>query len=102
MVVSISVTCASEEEATKLAKTLVQEKLAACASIIPSVTSVYWWKKELHEDQEVLMIVKTKKSTAPAVTKRIKDLHSYEFPVITVTTVETDDAVAQWVEECVT
>ena len=74
----IQSTTANEEEAKKIARHLVEKKLIACCSIIPTVTSIYRWKDEITEDNEVLMIMKTKAELYSKVEKEIKKLHSYE------------------------
>ncbi len=78
----IQSTTANEEEAKKIARHLVEKKLIACCSIIPTVTSIYRWKDEITEDNEVLMIMKTKAELYSKVEKEIKKLHSYEVPEI--------------------
>ena len=78
----IYVTSSSKEEATKIAKILVKEKLVACANIYDNVSSIYQWKGELQEDTETIIILKTKMSLFEQVSAKIKELHSYECPCI--------------------
>jgi periplasmic divalent cation tolerance protein len=73
-------------EADKVAKTLVQEHLAACVNIAP-VRSCYIWEGKLNEDQEELMIIKTKRGTFERLQARILELHSYKVPEIIVLSV---------------
>ncbi len=80
----IYITVGSADEARKIAAALVREQLIACANVFPPVTSVYTWKGEVEEAQEIVMICKTRHSLAAAVSARIKQLHSYEVPCITV------------------
>ena len=70
-----------EEEARKIGKTLVEEKLAACVNIHP-IKSIYWWEEEIMEESEIAMLVKTKAELVDEVIKRVKQLHSYEVPCI--------------------
>lgn len=65
-----------------IAQTLVERRLAACVNIIPGLTSVYFWKDEVCKDQELLLIIKTKKSCYAEVENEIKHLHPYEVPEI--------------------
>ena len=62
----------------------MSEKLVACANILGAATSIYNWKGVPEEAQEVVMILKTRRSLAPAASTRIKALHSYETPCIVV------------------
>ncbi len=78
----VLVTAGNEDEAVKIGKTLVEERLAACANIVPRVRSIYRWRGEIHDEQEVLIIIKTRTSLFQALEKRVKELHSYEVPEI--------------------
>jgi periplasmic divalent cation tolerance protein len=73
-------TTGSEEEARKIAKHLVEKRLAACVNIVPRVTSIYRWQGRVEEANEWLLIVKTKASVVAAVQRAISKLHSYELP----------------------
>ncbi len=77
----IYITTKDEEEAKKIGKTLVEEKLAACVNIHPT-KSIYWWEEEIMEESEIAMLVKTKAELVDEVIKRVKQLHSYEVPCI--------------------
>ena len=65
-----------------MARTLVNEQLVACVNIIPLVESIYWWKGEVCEDAESLMVMKTTDEMVPRLIERIRALHSYEVPEI--------------------
>ena len=78
----VLVTAGNEEEAAKIGRTLVEERLGACANIVPRIRSIYRWKGEIYDEQEVLIIIKTRTSLFPALEKRVKELHSYEVPEI--------------------
>jgi len=80
----IYVTAGSDAEARTIAKTLVIEKLVACANIMGQVHSIYTWKGAVEETQEVVLIAKTRRTLADVVIARIKALHSYEVPSIAV------------------
>ena len=84
MHVIIYSTASDEEEAYKIGKQLVEEKLVACANLLPKIKSCFLWKGKVEEDSEAILIVKTLESLAEKVIKRIKDLHSYEVPAILV------------------
>ena len=56
--------------------------MAACANIVPRIRSIYRWKGKIYDEQEFLIIIKTRTSLFDAVQKRVKELHSYEVPEI--------------------
>ncbi|MFH0800010.1 MAG: divalent-cation tolerance protein CutA, partial [Pseudomonadota bacterium] len=70
----------SELEAKKLAGGLVKDKLAACVQILPKMHSIYEWDGEIHDDQEYLLLIKTRKELLKDVKKFIEKNHSYEVP----------------------
>lgn len=70
------------EEARKIAKSLVKRRLAACVNILPEIESHYWWKDKLETGKEVMLIIKTRESLLPELTKSVKKIHSYSLPEI--------------------
>ncbi len=68
----VFITASSEDEAVKIAKTLVEEKLAGCVNIIRNVRSIYFWQGKVEDDQEVLMIVKTRSDLFEELEKKSK------------------------------
>ncbi len=78
----VFVTVGKREEASQIGRALVDERLVACANIIPGVLSIYRWKGEVCNDEECLMVMKTKTSLIPMLKDRIVALHSYEVPEI--------------------
>ena len=80
--VSVYVSTPDRDNALKVAQTLVNEKLVACFNIFENITSVYRWHNELEKSTEVIMIGKTQTKLQAQVTKRIKELNSYEVPCI--------------------
>ncbi|MEN6439942.1 MAG: divalent-cation tolerance protein CutA [Syntrophobacter sp.] len=78
----VFVTAGGEEEAARIGRALVEEKLAACANMVPRIRSIYRWKGEIHDEQEVLLLIKTRSSLFPTLRDRVKQLHSYEVPEI--------------------
>ncbi len=78
----IYVTTASREEALTIGRTLVIDRLAACANVLPPITSVYRWQGAVEEDGEVALIVKTREALVDAVVAKVKELHSYECPCV--------------------
>jgi periplasmic divalent cation tolerance protein len=77
-------TTAPEEEAETLARTLVEERLAACVNVHPPMTSLYWWKGTLERDEESQLVIKTTRARLEALAARIHELHSYEMPELLI------------------
>jgi len=70
------------ETARSIARTLVEEQLAACGNLIPHVESIYRWKGVVETSAEVLVLFKTTRSSYPSFEARLRDLHPYELPEI--------------------
>ena len=81
-------TAANAEEAQRLARILVEERLAACVTQIPGVESVYRWKENVESATETLMLIKTGAEQLAALEARLHELHSYETPEFLVLDVE--------------
>lgn len=72
----------NKEEAQLIARNLVGHRLVACANIIDSISSIYHWQGEVVEDNETLLILKTRANNFDEIVRKIKDIHSYECPAI--------------------
>lgn len=68
--------------AEELATRVVEERLAACANVVPGVTSLYWWEGEVQRDAEVMVVLKTVAGRLDALGDRIAELHPYDVPEI--------------------
>ena len=75
-------TCADSETASRLARALVDERLAACVNAIPGVVSTYRWNDAIHTDNEVLLLIKTTADRLDAMQARLLELHPYEIPEV--------------------
>ena len=96
----VLVTAGSAEEAATIGRTLVEERLAACANIVPQIRSIYRWRGKIYDEQEFLIIIKTRTSLFEAVQKRVKELHSYEVPeIISLPIALGLPQYLEWVEE---
>lgn len=84
----IYMTTKDKAEARKIGKALVSERLAACVNIIDNVNSMYWWEGKVQDDNEVVMIAKTRKSLVPELIKKVKLLHSYSCPCVIALPIE--------------
>ena len=81
-VLVILVTAVNQEEAMRIGEGMVNAKLAACASIIPGIQSIYRWKGKVVKAQEALLILKSTRPRYRALEKAIKVMHTYETPEI--------------------
>jgi periplasmic divalent cation tolerance protein len=72
------------EDANRIARLLVEERLAACVNILPGVQSVYWWEGRVTIDGELLLLIKTTVSMVAALQARLADIHPYELPEFVV------------------
>jgi len=70
------------ETGASLARTIVDEKLAACVNLVPGIRSIYSWKGEIQDEGEVLLLVKTRESRFGALRERLASLHPYDVPEI--------------------
>ena len=78
----VYMTAESFEEAKRIGQILVSQNLAACVNLLENMTSIYIWKDKLEEDQEVVIIAKTRKTLMPKLIETINSLHSYDCPCI--------------------
>jgi periplasmic divalent cation tolerance protein len=99
----VLVTCGSRKEARKIARALVERRLAACVNEIGApVTSVYRWKGKVETAKEFLLVVKTTKERFAALRQAIGELHSYEVPeIIALAIVEGSRDYLDWISESV-
>jgi periplasmic divalent cation tolerance protein len=85
-------TTGSDAQADAIARTLVEERLAACVNIVGSVCSVYRWKGSVTRDEEKLLVIKTAGDRVERVRDRIRELHTYEVPEILALPIGLADA----------
>ena len=78
----VLVTAPDETVGARIARSLVEEGLAAGANLVPGVRSIDRWQGELHDDGEVLLIVKTRGALVEALAARVRALHPYELPEV--------------------
>jgi len=97
-VVLVLSTVADDESAEIIARTLVEERLAACVNLLPPMTSIYRWQGAVERDTERQLVMKTTRSRLPALQQRLRELHSYELPECIVLAADggSDDYLA-WV-----
>ena len=101
-VVSVYVLFASSEEAERIGRIVVEERLAACINIFGPVRSIYRWDSAIESAEEVAAILKASDAEADALITRIAGLHSYEVPCIATWPIDKIlGAYADWVETSV-
>jgi len=99
-IASVYATFAGDEEASRIARIVVEERLAACANILGSCHSIYLWEGKVEEAGEVAAIFKTRADAAPALVARIAELHSYEVPGAVVWPIaDASEDYAKWVKD---
>ncbi|HZS53696.1 MAG TPA: divalent-cation tolerance protein CutA [Bryobacteraceae bacterium] len=75
-------TCASRDEAERIANALVNDRLAACVQLLPPIQSIYRWQGAVERAEEILILIKSTSAQFPRLEQRIMELHSYETPEI--------------------
>ena len=99
-VISVYVVFADIEEAERIGRAMIEERLAACINILGPIRSIYRWKKEIEQADEVAALFKTTDRQAEALITRIAALHSYDVPCIANWPIDKVlAAYADWVEE---
>jgi len=94
------VTCEDSDEARRIGRALVAERLVACANVLAPHTAIYRWQGEVQEDAEVAMIVKTRTALVDEVSSRIKALHSYDVPCVVALPVAAGNAAfLRWIAD---
>jgi len=95
----IYITATTLEEARAIGKELVSGRLAACVNIIDHVNSIYWWNGEIQDDQEVVLIAKTRASLVPRLIEKTKSVHSYECPcIVSLPILDGNQAFLDWIQ----
>ena len=95
-------TAGSEDEARKIARNLVEQRLAACVNIVPRMESIYRWQGKLESSGEWLLLIKTTVERFPAVRDAIRDLHSYELPeCIAISIEDGSSGYLEWIAQSV-
>lgn len=99
LVVALS-TAPDAEQAERIARALVEERLIACANLVPGLTSVYRWEGAVQVEPEVLLVMKTRRALVPRLKERLPELHSYQVPELVVTPLVDGLApYCRWVRE---
>ncbi|HRZ87713.1 MAG TPA: divalent-cation tolerance protein CutA [bacterium] len=98
--VVVYVTVSNRAEGEKIAKALLNRKLAACVNIVDGVQSHYWWQGKLEVGAESLLIIKTKKGILGALYTAVKENHSYSVPeIIAMPIVAGSEEYLKWIDD---
>ena len=96
----VLITVSSREEADRIARRLVEDRLAACVNIVPQVRSLFVWEGKLSQEDEVLLVVKSRRARCEQLAAVVKQLHSYSVPEIIALPVVMGSAdYLRWVSE---
>jgi periplasmic divalent cation tolerance protein len=96
----VLVTAPSELDARALATGVVEARLAACASLVPGLTSIYWWKDEVQTEAETLLLIKTTEALLPDLEAWIIEAHPYDVPEFIVLAMDgVNKAYGDWLAQ---
>jgi periplasmic divalent cation tolerance protein len=91
--------CGSEEEAMRVARTLVGARLAACVNILPKIQSVYRWKGAIEEESEWMLVIKSTRPLLAKLQDELRKVHSYEVPeVLAIPVVDGSSDYLSWMD----
>ncbi len=97
----VFVTASNREEAVKIVRVLLEERLIACGNIVDSVSSLFWWEGEIEEEKEVLVIMKSREKLFKKLSKRVTELHSYDVPeILALPIVDGSSSYLEWLKSC--
>ena len=95
----VLITAGSEEEARRIARLLVKEKMAACVNIVPGVDSLFRWKGKMDSARETLLLVKTRAPLLSEIISLVKKAHSYEVPeIIALPIIDGSEDCLKWLD----
>ena len=98
--VVVLVSVGSLKEARKIARTVVEARLAACVNLLPAVESVYAWQGKIEKAKEQLLLIKTSRETFPRLAGEIRRLHSYSTPeIICLPIIDGSADYLAWIEQ---
>jgi periplasmic divalent cation tolerance protein len=96
----VLVTVPSPEEGERIAKSLVEKRLAACVNIVPGLRSIYHWQGKVCDDKELLLVAKTSEPLFERFEQEVKSLHSYKVPeIIALPIVRGSKEYLSWIDE---
>ena len=97
--VLVLTTLGADADAAALARTLVEERLAACVNVLPAMTSIYRWQGSIVQEREQQLLIKTVADRVEALATRLRELHPYELPEFIVLDAEASPAYGEWIDD---
>jgi periplasmic divalent cation tolerance protein len=99
--VLVLTTLGADADASVFARTLVEERLAACVNVLPAMTSIYRWKGSVDQEREQQILIKTAADKVEVLAARLRQLHPYELPEFIVLDAEASAAYAEWIDDSI-
>ncbi|MFC1863889.1 divalent-cation tolerance protein CutA [Thermodesulfobacteriota bacterium] len=100
--IQVSTTTENKDDAKKIARELVQKRLAACVQTVGPILSTYWWEDKVNEEEEWLLIIKTGNKMYGEVEEVIKEMHPYEIPeIIASPVIKGSKDYLEWLEKVI-
>jgi len=97
----VIMTTSNKEEAVRIVRALLEERLIACANIMDPVSSFFWWQGKIEEEKEVLVIMKSHETLFKKLSKRVMELHSYDTPeILALPIADGSPSYLDWLKDC--
>ncbi|MGV8079067.1 MAG: divalent-cation tolerance protein CutA [Syntrophales bacterium] len=98
--IQVVTTVENRDDAQRIARAVVEKRLAACAQVVGPVTSTYWWKGRIEEAEEWQCLLKTREDRFDALEQAIREIHPYEVPeIISMPLVQVSPAYREWLRQ---
>jgi periplasmic divalent cation tolerance protein len=98
----VLVTAPSKDVGRDVARALLEQRLAACVNVVPSIASFYTWEGELCSDEEVLLVIKSKEAAFDELVAAVRDVHPYDVPeIIALPVIRGSQDYLSWIDEVV-
>ena len=98
--VVVIVTAANREEAVKIVRSLLEERLIACANIVGPVSSIFWWEGKIDEASEFLVFMKSHENHFERLSERVTEIHSYDVPeIIALPIIKGSPSYLEWLSD---
>lgn len=92
-------TCGDEAEAQRVGRHLVEQRVAACVTLVPGARSIYWWQGKVEESPEWILIIKSSREALPKLREQLQKVHSYQVPeIVALPIVDGSQPYLDWME----